>query len=58
MAQNSHKANHSNEINNQKLALAKYLANAKFGYYDFSPGPKVALGEDPLFHYINVNGLL
>ena len=30
-SQNSHKANRSNEINSQKIALVKYLANAKFG---------------------------
>jgi hypothetical protein len=30
IAQNLHKANRGNEINSQKIALAKYLANAKF----------------------------
>jgi hypothetical protein len=30
-AQNSHKENRSNEMNSQKIALARYLANAKFG---------------------------
>ena len=31
IAKNSHKANFSNETNSQKIALAKYLANTKFG---------------------------
>ena len=30
-SQKSHKANRSNEIISQKIALDKYLANAKFG---------------------------
>ena len=40
------KENRSNEIISPKIALGKYLANAKFGYCDFSPEPKVALGKD------------
>ena len=35
--------------NCQKIALAKYLADANFGYCKFFPEPKVALGKDPLF---------
>ena len=31
IAKKLHKANHSNEIDSQKIALVKYLANAKFG---------------------------
>ena len=36
---------HNNDIsimNSQKIAIAKYLANAKFG-------PKVALSKDPMY---------
>ena len=39
---------HNNEIIFQKIALGKYLATAKFGYCNFFPGPKVALGKNPL----------
>ena len=39
---------HNNEIIFQKIALGKYLATAKFGYCNFFPDPKVALGKNPL----------
>ena len=38
--QNSHNTSRSNEINSQKIVLARY----------FSPGPKVALGKNPLWY--------
>ena len=31
-----------------KNTFAKYLANEKFGYYNFFPEPNVALGKDCL----------
>ena len=34
------KENRSNEIVSPKIALGKYLANAKFGYCDFFPNQK------------------
>ena len=36
---------------NPKIALGKYLANAKFGWCDFFPEPKVALCKDPLYFW-------
>ena len=41
--------NRSNEIISPKIAFGKYLANVKFGYCDFFPEPKIALGKDPLY---------
>jgi hypothetical protein len=37
-----------------KNALAKYLANANFGLYEFFPEPKVALGKEPLYLHTDV----
>jgi hypothetical protein len=36
-------ANRSNEINWPKIALAKYLPNAIFGFCEFFPVPKASL---------------
>ena len=43
------KENRRNEIISPKIGLGKYLANAKFGYCDFFPEPKVTLGKDTLY---------
>ena len=40
----------SNEIISPKIALGKYLANAKFD--DFFQEPKVTLGKDPLYSHL------
>ena len=44
-----YKENGNNEIISPKIGLGKYLANVKFGWCDFFPQPKVALGKVPLY---------
>ena len=44
------KENRSNEIISPKIALGKYLANAKFGKCDFFQEPNLVLGKDPLYN--------
>ena len=46
IAQILHKANCSDKLNSLKIALQKYLANAKF-----SPRPNVASGKNPLYNH-------
>ena len=42
IVQKTHNPNSSNEINQPKISLAKYLPNAIFGFCEFFPVPKVA----------------
>ena len=50
------KENCSNEIISPKITLSKYLVNAKFGYCNFFPEPKVTLGKTLCKHISNLIG--